>query len=934
MVQREAEFARALTVEFGFDALAETVLDNALKTARGEDQAILMLARCDLRKAAAARAQPEDRLQALTEAAQAYAEFLEANTSTRLGTDAQVAFGELAFNIGSTLESELDSVSPERRAEIIQQMDPLFSSAKDGIDAVIVLWEGLEEGDERDSLRYSAYFPASFYKAIIYYYWGYLHPATSTDRKIRVEKSIELLENFAFLVGENTPVGLRAYRHVGEAHGLLAKTYRDRGDEDEADSSFEDAELYLEHVTENGIMDATDMTQAELDLRREVMQEAYFGLLHMYRSWGKLEKSFQIAEGFLTWVEEESVVLASSGYRLLLEVAQSRIAAGNYDAAIALAEQVARENERSRLRLEADAVMGKAIAAAPSDFPIDLKVLYSAAEGAYFRKEFSAAQSGFLLLLARLENSRQADEFGARSYYYLGRAYTQLDRRLEASIAHQVGYQGFPDDELFAAKNANSWMKLAEQFRSAAAGDEALDAYWKEAVVAVTDAGAGGAPDQAQWNAASSDYQLAKDACRPARGQESGSSEAREALRLLDRAIASYRALEKSSSYFERAQVQIGMCEYRKMAWAVEAGDRAFEVFDDYLEVWVANPENRPQTSRGRKYRLDATAQADFYRGQVLVRQAEQNQAGAWENVVKIYAGYPERHPDQRDYIAAAYVSMIRGHIALGQIAPSTETFQTLSAADLSPARVAQGAHALYSHWSAAGKAATEEAVRKEAMGKAADYLGISNRSASRKNWQNLLQEARIRLKIDQPANASRLLSGILEDFAEDASLTETHRFFLRMDLVEAEMAQFRTAVAGPIVEDLLEERPTNLRAMQAAVKVLGGWAVLRNGKVIEVPGADTEGAADRSLALLTTLTQIAEHNADLADINKFDSPDYWQARLQYAYLLYRRAKVDPSVKGKHIQLIESLKRLAPDLGEAVAGKDTRRIFLWLESRS
>lgn len=940
-LRREADFARALTIELGFDALAEEVLTLALKGANGQGRSELLLARCDVRKTTAQRAAESERLAALESAAAAYADFLNASPPAQLATNARVALGELAFQYGAALQVEIADLpmGSAKREALITAANTLFMDAKSGLDRIIELWETMADGDEKDSLRFSAYFPAKYFKAQLFYFWAAAFAPDTLERLERADKALELFEDFALLAGDSSRPGFMAYKQMADTFILRAEAEIARDNIKDAKSTFEEAEAFYLHIIENAIPESSQLAEAEIDDRRQVQQDAYLGLMNLHPKWGAVTNpathaaaAAALGESFRQWVDDESVLLAPSGYRMLLMVANNQIRIGNYTEAISLAELVARENETSRLRLEANEVMGDAIAAAPEDAKIDLGVVYAAAEGAFFQKEFAKSRDGFLLLLTRLSRSRQADEYGSKTYYYLGRSYSYLEQPLESAVSHQLGYTLFPDHEDFANKNAQAWMKLADRFRSSNPGDVALDRFFKDAINAVTSSGNGSAPDQAQWNAAQSDYQLAKDKGRAARGKEAGSPEARAAIKILDAAIASYKKIERGSRYFEQAMVQIGMCQFRRATWRPSAANEAFRIFDDYLEVFIKNPDNTPQDARGRKTRADASAQADFYRGQTRYKQAKSGEHNHWTGVLKAYAGFIHRHPDQRAYAGASLVSMLEAHIALDDEPMATAAYDEIVASNYPDARIAQAAHYMFGFWNAKVKQQKGE-ERISSLTKAADYLGVANLRTSKKIWQNMLKEGRLRLEINQPAVASDILEKVLRDFSNDKSFSASNQFFAQLDLVDAYLVQFNTAQAGPIINQLLKDRPKNLRVITAASKVLAGWPVVRDEKVIEVDGVNTADAFTRANLLITTLTRLAEKEANDNEVNKFDHPPYWEARLQFAYLLYKRSQTDTTFKGKHRRLIESIERLAPDLGEAVAGPEMAFTLKWLKRR-
>ena len=107
--------------------------------------------------------------------------------------------------------------------------------------------------------------------------------------------------------------------------------------------------------------------------------------------------------------------------------------------------------------------------------------------------------------------------------------------------------------------------------------------------------------------------------------------------------------------------------------------------------------------------------------------------------------------------------------------------------------------------------------------------------------------------------------------------------------------------------------------------------AVIRMRQVVEIPGEGTAEAYEKSGSIIAELLLLAEASANKAEVNKWLFEGFWEAKLQQAYLLYRWGKIASSYKGKHTSLISSIRLLAPDLGESIAGPDHGQIFRWLE---
>ena len=925
-LRQEAAFARALTFELGFDDLAEVVLDEALTEASGKDRSVLLFARCDVRKLAAQRAtDSSELLAALGSAGEAYAEFLATDPPEDLADQARISMGEVAFQYGSALKIHFDATDPpaEEKQALRIQAEEVFKPALAGMNLVIADWEGMDDGEEKDSTKFTVYFPGLFYRALIFYYWGLIYPPGSFERTENTRQALERLESFALLVGDASRAGFLAYKH-------MADTYVLRGE-------LEDAEAFYEHVIESGVPeDADSMTAAEVDGRQAVVQAAYLGYLRMLLDNNRLDDARRLGDTFLVWVDNEGVILNQDGYRVQLQSARAKVLEGAYSEAIELAQRVARENPRSQLLLEASEVMSQAIAAAPPGFPIELKVLYDAAYGSFFNKKDAQAIGGFLQIIPRLGTTGQADEFGPGSYYYLGRAYQRSGDSLLAAAAFQAGYERFPDDEDTSGRLAKAWMTLAEQFRNGVPGDPVLDTFYNDAVNAVTASSGEGAPDAALWRKCLSDYNAAKDAGREGRGKGAGTPEGKAALAALDRALESFGAILPESRYYEQALVHLGMCEYRKMDWDPSAGARAFRHFDDYLETYVPNPEHNPADARGRKVRSDMSSQAAFYRGQVRYKQGRAGDDSAWEELIRLYADYRELYPEQADYGAATMANRCEAFLRVGKLQEATAEYEAMLGAGVSDSRIAQAAGFLSSeHYNRfeAQQADGNEQVAKSHLEASANYLREANTRTSRPRWQNLQREARMRLDLGEFQTAEQLFRSILDQFAEDRTFDETSRFFVRVGLVDSLLAQDKAAQAQPVIDELLEERPTNLTVIQQAVKVKVGWPVIRDGVIVEVPGVGTAEAFDEAEVLVLTLNQLAEAEATRNDVSKWEYPDFWHARFQQAYLLYQRSRVDTSYRGSHADLIDSLERLAPELGGDVAGPEIKRLFEWLKAQ-
>ncbi|HBF23535.1 MAG TPA: hypothetical protein DDW23_06965, partial [Planctomycetes bacterium] len=215
----------------------------------------------------------------------------------------------------------------------------------------------------------------------------------------------------------------------------------------------------------------------------------------------------------------------------------------------------------------------------------------------------------------------------------------------------------------------------------------------------------------------------------------------------------------------------------------------------------------------------------------------------------------------------------------------------------------------------------------------AVDYLETSNQTTDSAKWPNIQTEARIRLELSQPKPAAELFRALLDEFSEDPTFDASSKFYARIDLVDAHLLLQQPAAVTEVMDALLAERPKNLRVKEAAVKIKAGYLIVQDGQEVEIPGEGTPEAFKQSLTLIGELLQLAELAAEKEGINKYSHGAYWEAKFQQAYILYRWSKIDSTHKDKHRKLIDSLERLAPDLGKEAAGDDIQRMFLWLKAK-
>ncbi len=650
----------------------------------------------------------------------------------------------------------------------------------------------------------------------------------------------------------------------------------------------------------------------------------------MLRESGQIAKFWETYDAFMQWVDEERVEYSRNGYELSLVVAEQMVDENRIAEAIALADEVATENSRSTLRLRANSVMGRAIALAPPDAKIPLDILYGSAEGAYYQKDYQAAVDGFRLLLPRLAGTQDADEFGAKAYYFLGLSWSRLHHPMLAAVTHQLGYEDYPDDETYAIKNAEKWQTLAAGFFKRANTDRDLQAFNDEAIAAVSAVGGGG--DDLEWNQAKSLNDLARQAAGKHPKAAPGSTEAKAIVRAYQRAADAYAKVKAESSNYEKALVARAICVYESIRFDPAAADLALQLLHDYLDTYVPDPAHAPKDPRERKIRREKQPEAVFYLGRTYREVAKGGDRSAWEKVLSTYDGMLDRFPDQTELGYAAMSYRVEAFVRLQRMEEAEAEYQNMVAIPATKSRLAIAAFTLYNEYRLRTEAAEEPADVLANRTKQAEYLSAFNTYSSVKRWPNLLGEAELWAQLGAYDKASELYQGILDKFSKAKDFTDAYAFKVRLGLVESLLQLRRIGEAVPLVDELYKQRPKNLRVRIAVVKVKAGFLIWDGKQVLEVPGEGTPEALDLATTMAGELIHVADYEASKQDppLNHYYYPPWWEAKLMQAYVLYQRGKTNPADLGKHKKLVAGLQKQAPDLGEAVAGSRMSKSLLWL----
>jgi len=927
-VQDAAQAARAIGRDIGLPDWGVRLIESERQHAKNdEDKAELELATCDvLRTKADLQRDPGKRLDAYAEAGTAYSRLLDTYGSTTVAQRAQSQVGLTAYYYSLALDQVFasETVSDERRALLVAGAEPFFKAAMKAMNGLIDFWEKLpDESEEKEDLRFELYYPTQFYRGIVYTAWARLHPKDSLERNSHSERALEYLNNFALSAGG--PYAMNAYK-------LAADVYVLRGEYDQAQEFY----VYVLDTCREVLVNQDPnepLTPFLIGRYQSSVQDATLGYLGMLRESGREADFTATVAEFEKWMKDQKVVPQEGGFRIRLLEATALVDQGRISDALALAQEVARENPRNVLRLQANAVMAYAIQRAPPEAEISLDILYQAAEGSQQSGEFERAISFWRVLIARLPGSAKEAEYTSQAYLSLASAWHQLGDSLLAGAAAAAGCRAGFDDMAMGNRLAKQWFAKSDSLYRSRPSDEVLKLWNNDALEMVkrTESEEGSNPDGILFRDAENKFRSAEALVNSAKDAKPESKEAQAAIKACREAAAAYAQLKPGSKYYEKSYVQRGVSIHKIIRWDSAAGDEAIQIFEDYIR-YAADPANAPRDAAERKFRKETEPTARFFLGDAWRLLAKSGRPGAWEEVLKIFEGYAELYQaEQPDLADSARDARLEAFLALSRADEAEKEFEAMILAQTKDTRITSAAWKLQNYFVAQADAAgtAPAPARAPHLKKAVKYLGIMNDRASSPAGDSLYREARMHVELRDWASAEKRLDKALND--APTPLNAQYKFHARAALVECLLQQRRVGQAVPIVDQLRAEKPTDPKVLGFIVKVKAGFLIVENNQILEVPGEGTPEALKEAFDAATTLEQVATNDALAANENKFRTAAWWEARQVQIYVIYRFGLVDPTRKDEAKRIISSIESQAPDLGGEVAGPDLARKLRWIQ---
>ena len=927
-IRADIEFARGLAQRFRYVDLAEELIAELESGRLSAPLAVKVgLAKCDI-FAEGARREPDPikRRALYDKALAAFEEFLDANEFADERPQAERSFVDLSNAYSQVLERDLAELVGEEaeavRARMAEVLDAAVARTSDLLDSFAPTSElSALEKEEKWRLMLNM---------------GQLRitqAKLSETGTFLFGEADSILEALAFEAGETSGWGLNAYL-------LTAKSKLAQGD-------YVDAAAYDEYVITLVIPEdqATrdfqgwdEIPQELKQARWEMVERAIPDLIEAYSregdlpsavQWGlkayNMWKTFgfdltprgalamlalgnalvdaggwvggQPARGNLQWFESEED-MKSAGF------SNRRESRSAVDLALSLAQDINKDNKGNSLQLYAQALIKRV-----RDVPgvvLDPAILYEAAEGTYYEKNYPEAISALKSVMAALQNQDEATqrEFMPKVLYFLGNSHSRLNRDLEAAMAYREGVTAWRGDPEYDIKNARAYHGSIGRARSASGNDELLTELWLQAEKIRQDVDKDGNNDitwtQAERAWSNKDYAGARE---------------------------KYKAVEKNSDNYEKAIAKAALCLYKM-------GDveRAQAEFAAYVDEYVLDPANTPTTDGARRARVAAKAQAVFYLGRIAYTKNDYAEA------IRRLEGFEEAFPGQDNYTANALYMVVASY--LNQSPPKFDEARAVHRIMMEKIpgepRTGKAALQIYVRLKEAFDLAVEAedvAKQDELRPDMAEMISLSNSLEATPAYNNLRAETNLWIELGQWEKVEAAARRTLETYPDEA---EKLRKFVLPDLGLALLRQHRVEEAFEVLDTIVPDPDSAEKGQPGAVRnwcqAVCGWLEGQGSKIIEIPGV---GGAE-NFKKATKHWQSLENLA--ASRHGKWTCEWYSVKTERIYCYYRYGQLDSAhlaTAKKQIEFIQS--ELTPSMQgitEECGGDDTLQQRLkWMEKK-
>ncbi|MEM7306525.1 MAG: hypothetical protein AAF682_07640 [Planctomycetota bacterium] len=925
-LKSDISFARGLAAEWQYVDLAEEViLDIEGSGGLGKDVAEeLGLVKCEIYAEGAKReANPDVRDELYAKAVEAFRGYIDKNPVSDYLPQAERGYVDVSNLYSRNLEKRYQEAIGEEADTLRAKTTELLEEA---LKRTSELAEALKSNEWTlaEKLEWSR---VMFNRGQMYHTMG----RVSDEGAFFFSQAESALEDLAGKMGEKTPQGLFAYLELA---GVYASQNR-----------HDDAAAFGEFVVDTVLPVSAkvrndggwkDLTAEEKAKRWTFVERGTGPVVEAYSNAGYPEDASKWALHFYNSWKREGFNLSPSGHLSLLAVARTLLDTGGFiggstsagslrwfetaedmdsagvakrdrrasiDLALSIAQTVNNENKGNTLQIRAQKLISDVIGRPGVQVSPD--VLYEAALGEYYNKNYPTALESFRRVMRSLDGQDQAVrlEYGAKVLYHIGESLRKQDRALEAALAYKEGATTYRGDPEFDEKNAKGYYGTAGELRSKASGVAEFDTMRRDAENLMT--------------------QISKD---------TDDIVFRQAKRIYDQddypsARDKFLEVQKGADIYEKSLAYAALCLKK-----LKDNDAAEKEFQNYVGPYVSDAKNQVTTPKAVATRREAMAMSHYYLGSIAYERANKGQ-GSYDEVVARLGNYHDEYPDQTSYAPNALYMVMMSQLAKKDVDAVKTTHAKM--VELFPTNkfTGSGAYKVYKVLAVDRKAA-EEAGDTETAGTIAQdmatFMRLGNSLAGSPSFPNLRVESSLWIDVENHTEAERVLNAILERFGDDAAQTEVIEKHVKPDLGEVLLAQKRAQDAfdllSPLVPDPDDDedpRKPSSRVVMAYCHSIAGW-VLQEGKTITpVPGVGGAENLSKACKYWVQLTKAVERES------KWEDP-WYERKFETAFAYYQWGLVDSEKMGSARSQIQTLRTELGNELQDLENDEIRERFLWL----
>ena len=789
----------------------------------------------------------------------------------------------------------------------------------------------VDSGDEEEAQNLQELSLQALYrKGEAYYFWALLYQPQDFNREDYLSKCAESLVDYIWEAGDESIFSLYAYYFQGMAEWELGKVQPDS-----AAAHDEKALASLVHIFSEYGIDVNQLTNlAEQDrvFVQGLLEQAYRGVSDIYRNaaqrienmegladtedMSQAAASYQVA-GDKPWMAKDPVFkpalikalrggaiamitdmerrlsahklkLTEQGWRALLSKAYAMREAGSPEEALTIATDVAENNERSLVGLEAQNLLGGLLEQTDEDAQ-PASVLRLVSDGYIAETRWLDAIGALHGVVAACKSDEDKAQYLFKAWEDIGACYQSEGRNLEAAMAFEAGLE--------LARSAND---------SLATGDLALGAYnawdrrFRETKHDFDKKERNRVRDIVTSLGISGDIQflVAREAFSNATATKGTPEEIKKGW---DTAINELKAVAQTSSYYERALV------YLARAYA-ESGDRkkSIETFDALFRR-IGDEKFAVGLDKKKAQQRDfASAEAVFYRAGVLLDQSE------FQDVFDSLVGYEGKFEGQAPYFPNVVYYRIRAQVGMGQIGEAEELLSAMVANYEGHATIAyatnQVATGHFKAYQELEDKKTEGAV--DHLRRAAGYLDQYNSMSGYASFQNLRNVADWYKEIGELKLAEENYQRLRARFGKKPNHTKTIEESVLPALADVLLRLHKFQEALPLWRQVYAANSRDRTVVHSFALCLGGWMDEKEDRGVfeytEITGA---GEYNEAMGVWIELKKGIEDAGDKG------TPDWWDCMTGFLYCQYMEGKSNPQMKKAALRLIANWKAVLPDLG-------------------